>query len=120
MLDGFGLRDVNYGVLVGNLATYGIMAGLFLGWLIYEALSALRASLPGLRPMEEAHEAPTALLEAEAVEAEALFGDNGSQPLPVDAVSHGALVGLQLTDGDNGIDVAHAGESLIGSTTQEQ
>jgi hypothetical protein len=109
MLDGFGLQDVNYGVLVGNLATYGIMAGLFLGWLIYEALSALRASLLGLRPMEEAQEAPSVLLEAETGEREVSTREGDGQYQPIEAESVVAEAGLEfqrvLTNSNNGTQV---------------
>ncbi|MDA2916570.1 hypothetical protein MYX64_07005 [Nitrospinae bacterium AH_259_B05_G02_I21] len=109
MLPGFERQDVNYGVLVGNLASYGIMAGFLLGWLIWEALSALRASLPVLRPVEEAQEALPALLEAEAVEREVPTREGDGQYHPIGTVSVVAQAGLEfqrvLTNADNGTQV---------------
>jgi hypothetical protein len=102
MLDGFGLQDVNYGVLVGNLATYGIVAGLLLGWLIYEALSALRASLLGLRPMEEAQEAPFVLLEAETGESEVSTREGYGRYQPIEAEFPAAETGIGVQRASEG------------------
>jgi len=44
MVDGFESQNVKFGVLVGNLVTYGILAAIVLGWLVWEVL---RASPPG-------------------------------------------------------------------------
>lgn len=99
MLGEFDPQDVDNGVLVGNLATYGIVAGFLLGWLIWKALRAFRASLPRLRPVEETREVPTALIEAE--------GDGQYQPIEAEEVV--AEAGLQfqrvLTNADNGMKV---------------
>ncbi len=47
MLDGFEPQNLSYGVLVGNLVSYGILALIVLGWLIWEIRRTLATSSVG-------------------------------------------------------------------------
>ncbi len=47
MLDGFEPQNLCYGVLVGNLVSYGILALIVLGWLIWEIRRTLATSSVG-------------------------------------------------------------------------
>ena len=51
MLDGFEPQNLSYGVLVGNLVSYGILALIVLGWLIWEIRRTLATSSVGFHKL---------------------------------------------------------------------
>ncbi len=140
MLDGFESQNVKFGVLVGNLVTYGTLAAIVLGWLVWEVL---RASPPGhpspgdflswsraVRERQESERAEQergqvmengdyvaepqllshARMEPEVEEGEKLNGDDDGQTLPSEAMSPAGKFGLVAKQGYNGTGLTDAEE----------